>query len=168
MKMADARNLQIILFTVFLPGKSQSFASYIPSLKACIIITACSPTLYPTGEVNICPGDTRVFTCQISMATNMVNHRIDWLIQFEALDLSDVLQSYILADPLGDIHIDIRSVYTFTFNLTSSSSLDFVSTLTVILDANTMVDQTSFSIATVDCNQANNSAILHITTSRSA
>ena len=109
-----------------------------------------------------------MFTCQVSMATNMVNHRIDWLIQFEAQDLSDILQSYILADPLGDVHIDIRSGYTFIFNLMSNSSLDFVSTLTVILDANTMAGQTSFSTATVDCNQANNSAILHITTSRSA
>ena len=105
--MADARNLRILMFIVFLHGKFRSFASHILSLKACIIIIACSPTLYPVGEVNVCPGDTRVFTCQVSMAINMVS-RIEWLIQFEALDLSDILQSYILADPLGDVHIDFK------------------------------------------------------------
>ena len=144
--MADARYPRILMFIIFLPGKSQSFASHIYSISCLvkayisgIIIIACSPTLYPVGEVNVCPGNTRVFTCQVSMGTNMIN-RIEWLIQFEALDLSDILQSYILADPLGDVHIDIRSGYTFTFNLTSNSSLDFVSTLIVMLDANTTSD----------------------------
>jgi hypothetical protein len=50
------------------------------------------------------------------MATNIVSHRIDWLVQFEAPHLSNTKQNYILADPLGDVHIDVRSGYTFIFN----------------------------------------------------
>ena len=130
---------------------------------------ACSPSLIPVGEVNICPGDTRVFECQVSTAntSHPVSAHIEWLIQFEAPDLSDILQSYILGDHLGDVHVDVRSGYTFVFNLTSNNTLNFVSTLTVTLDAKGMDHQTPFGIATVDCNQENESATLHITTGKS-
>ena len=106
-----------------------------------------------------------MFTCQVSMANTGAH--IEWLIQFEAPDLSNIIQSYILADHPGDAHIDARSGYTFTFNLTSNNTLNFMSTLTVVVDPNTMVGPTLFSTATVDCNQANESARLHIATGRS-
>ena len=121
--------------------------------------------------MNICPGDTRVFKCQVSTGNTShprpLSPHIEWLVQFESPDLSNIVQSYILADHLGDVHIDARSGYTFVFNLTSNDILNFMSTLTVTLDTISMGHRTSFGIATVDCNQENESATLHITTGKS-
>ena len=128
---------------------------------------ASSPTLFPVGEVNICLRETRMFTCQVSTATTS-HPTINWLIQFEAPGLSDIQQSYISDDPLGDVQVDYRRGYIFTFNLTSNNALNLVSTLIVTLNVNNMDhDQTSFSVATVICNQANESATLRITTGMS-
>lgn len=120
--------------------------------------------------MNICPGGTRVFTCQDSVATTSspVLPMIHWRIQFKEAGLSDVHQSYIPSDLLGDVITDHRSPgYTFTFNLTASSALHLVSTLMVTLDANSIGrDQTSLGVATVGCNEQNASATLYITTSK--
>ena len=131
-------------------------------------------TLFPFGEVNVCPGGTRVFTCQVSMAVTSppaALPQIHWRIQFEEAGLSDIHQSYIVSDPLGEVLTDYRSPgYTFTFNLTSNGALHLESTLTVTLDANcsTMGHRhTSSGFATVNCNEANASAILHLTTGTS-
>ena len=140
-----------------------------------MIIGNSSPglTLFPFGEVNVCPGGTRVFTCQVSMAATSpptALPQIHWRIQFET-GLSDIHQSYVVSDPVGEVLTNYRSPgYTFTFNLTSSGALHLESTLTVTLDANhSTMDHglTSFGFATVNCNEASASAILHLTTGTS-
>lgn len=125
-----------------------------------------SATLFPVREVNICPGGTRVFTCQVSTATTSgpVFPQINWWIQFETPSLSDVLQSYVTGDLLGDVATDYRSGYIFTFNLTSNNASYLESTLAVSLDKYATI---LFGSAIVDCNQANVSTTLRITTGRS-
>ena len=65
-------------------------------------------TLFPFGEVNVYPGGMRVFTCQVSMAatsppTAAALPQIHWRIQFEETGLSDIHQSYVMSDPLGEV-----------------------------------------------------------------
>ena len=168
LNMADIIRNFLIFMLVFLPGKlSLNNINFVSSLHWCnYCMIGSSPTLFPVGRVNICPGETRIFMCHVSTAMATTSSQIDWLIQFEASyrDLSDVQQTYISEDHLGDVVTDNREEYTFTFNLTSKSTLSFVSTLVVTLNAH---DQTSFGTATVDCNQANESATLYIITGMS-
>ena len=133
-----------------------------PLIHAGMIIGNSSPglTLFPFGEVNVCPGGTRVFTCQVSMAATSpptALPQIHWRIQFET-GLSDIHQSYVVSDPVGEVLTNYRSPgYTFTFNLTSSGALHLESTLTVTLDAN----------HSTNYNEASASVILHLTTGTS-
>ena len=76
-----------------------------------MIASYSSSTLFPVGEVNICPGETALFTCQVSTTNHSqpVLPQINWWIQFEApdRDLSDVHQNFISADPLGDLQTEM-------------------------------------------------------------
>ena len=96
-------------------------------------------SLSPSGKVCICPGDQLLFTCRAS-SHNDTSPQIDWLIQFEApdRDLSDIQQTYISEDHLGDVVTDNQEEYTFTFNLTykdNTTSL-LMSTLVVTIASN--------------------------------
>ena len=109
----------------------------------------------PSGDVYACLGDVQVFTCLQST----LHARIDWLIQFgDSLSESDVMQSYVPSDPVGEIQTDHRDGFMFVFNLTSSSSSGIASDLTVIVDTNSrhLID-----VVFVSCFQEN-SAVLHI------
>ena len=79
-------------------------------------------SLSPSGRVCICPGEQLLFTCQVSdSGHNYTQLQINWMIQFEAPDrgLSDMHQSFVSTDPLGDLQTDYRNGYNFTFNLTN-------------------------------------------------
>ena len=168
--MAEVRCLMFIFALTYLPGKSLHPITAPDRLHRILLCTiASSPALFPVGEVKICPGETRVFTCQVSMdmASNPVlTQIIDWRIHFAAPGLADVQQNYIPSDPQGDVRADYRSEYMFVFNLTSNSALSLVSTLTVTLDSN--LNQTSsISTATVTVNciqQSKSTAVLQIIT----
>ena len=116
-------------------------------------------SLMPSGDVYTCQGDVQVFTC----LQFMQHARIEWLIHFErSLSESDVVQSYVPTDPVGEIQTDHRDGFMFIFNLTSSSSLGLASTLTVVVDTSS---RRLINFVIVSCFQGN-SAVLHIHSSK--
>ena len=125
--------------------------------------------LSPRGGLCICPGEQLILTCQASDSSN--NHtelRIEWLIQFEQPDLSDVHQSYIPTENLGDTYYtDSRNEYNFTFNLTNlnddDSSVHVLTSMLII--ATTSLGSSNvnaFHMVTVDCNREK--AVLQVCT----
>ena len=121
----------------------------------------------PGGRVCICPGEQVLFTCQVS-EHDIAPPQIHWLIHFEAPDLSDVHQSYVIsADHLGDMQTDSRNGYNFTFNLTKFNYNDnntsfLTSTLMITIARSSNVN--TFNKATITCNQEQNEAVLQICT----
>ena len=125
----------------------------------CLLYIDAAPALSPSGEIHVCLGESLTFTCWVPHQPSLP--RIEWRVHFEeSLSLSNVLQSYISSDPVGQIQRDHRSGYSFVFNLTSSSTSFLVSTMMVTVDANSSM---MISSASVNCGQQPSEwAVLHV------
>ena len=120
--------------------------------------------LSPSGKICISPGEQLLFMCQASARSP----KTDWLIHFKAAGLSNVTHSYISGDHLGEIQIDSRNGYSFTFNLTYYYEDNNTSLLTSTLMF-TIINTTSpLHQATIDCSigQRNEEAVLYICTGK--
>ena len=123
--------------------------------------------LSPSGKICIHPGNQFLFMCQVSARDH--NPRTDWLIHFEEPSLSNVSQSYISDDPLGQVQTNSRNEYSFTFNLTfsdnSTSDHDSVQVLISTLILTIITNTTSpLHQVTISCSngEQNEMATLHI------
>ena len=114
--------------------------------------------LSPRSGLCICPEEQLILTCQVSdSGNNYTELRINWWILFEPPDLSDMHQSYVSTDNLGDIQTDYRNDYHFTFNLTNFNDDDtsvhvLTSTLIIAIASLTSSNFNAFHTVTVDCN----------------
>ena len=77
---------------------------------------------------------------------------MDWMIVFSSLSHSDIIQTYIAADPEGLIHTVASNGLDMVFNLTVNRPSQFESMLTVTWRGDTAVTN-----STVQCGQESNS-----------
>ena len=93
----------------------------------------------------ICPEKPLEVTCE---STGPGWPLIQWRIMFDLKSQSDVTHIYIPSDPEGDIHTVASNGLDMVFNLTVKNQSLLVSTLTLILNGDTVVTNT-----TVYCGQ---------------
>ena len=121
--------------------------------------------LSPSGKICICPGAQLLFMCQ---ASTVRNPQTDWLIHFEVTGLSNVTHSYVSGDPLGEVQIDSRNGYNFTFNLTYNNEDNNTSLLTSTLMFTNTNTTSPLHQATISCSngERNEEAVLYICTGK--
>ena len=118
--------------------------------------------------VHFCLGQPQTFTCEVPKQGSLT--RLEWRIDFEhSTSETSVTRVFTSSDPEGQILRDDRPGVRFVFNLTSNSSSNLVSVMTLSVDdinATALINN-----ATINCGSGDSGepfpVVLHIIKSKS-